>query len=195
MTQIDSEVIVDFRMARLQRDQILTFPKLGIGNPVGYVTLGSEKPRFLSCDCAACRQDGSYAVEFNGSENVPRFLDANQDLLRSRPEIDRNDHELIMLLPTRAFAFILRKRKWATIDIRRLNNVQDVKGLDSLVLPSSHREVLQALVQTHFSSSRLRQTSVSEQDLELVRGKGQGLVVLLHGAPGKCSRRFLWIVW
>lgn len=55
-------------------------------------------------------------------------------------------------------------------------------------LPVGHKDVVQALVQTHFRRSiRRGQTASNEDDEEqfdLVRDKGKGLIILLHGAPG-----------
>lgn len=53
-------------------------------------------------------------------------------------------------------------------------------GFDKLVLPSGHRDIVRALVQTHAQ----RQGSFFQREFDIVKGKGKGLVILLHGAPG-----------
>lgn len=62
-------------------------------------------------------------------------------------------------------------------------------GFDKLVLPPGHKDIVRALVKTHArklkssdNPSRLVNNSVREFDL--VKGKGRGLIILLHGAPG-----------
>lgn len=59
-------------------------------------------------------------------------------------------------------------------------------GFDNLVLPGDHKRIMQALVKNHKRGTR----STSEKDeqpdfsMDLVRGKGKGLIILLHGVPG-----------
>ena len=56
-------------------------------------------------------------------------------------------------------------------------------GLNTLQLSdNSYKDTLQALVKTHFMQKQSGDTQNFEYDI--VRGKGKGLVVLLHGAPG-----------
>lgn len=61
-------------------------------------------------------------------------------------------------------------------------------GWEDLVIPPAYREMLVALVESHASgstkrSSRNNKPALSTQ-MDLVRGKGHGLIILLHGPPG-----------
>jgi hypothetical protein len=51
-----------------------------------------------------------------------------------------------------------------------------------LVLPDEHKDIIESQVREHF---RKRDAYVlhgsTEDDMDLVRGKGQGLIILLHG--------------
>lgn len=56
-----------------------------------------------------------------------------------------------------------------------------------LVLSSGHKQIVQSMVDMQMMDTRLGvhpgvQTSTPQVDL--VRGKGKGCVILLHGAPG-----------
>lgn len=75
--------------------------------------------------------------------------------------------------------------------LARLNidNISDVAvdedNFKRLVLPEGHADIVQALVETHFQEpdpgiKRLK----PRHEVDLVRGKGKGLIILLHGAPG-----------
>lgn len=60
-------------------------------------------------------------------------------------------------------------------------------SFERLVLPGKHKNVVRALVNTHARQVEGGSTIISggqSPDLDLVKGKGQGLVILLHGAPG-----------
>jgi SpoVK/Ycf46/Vps4 family AAA+-type ATPase len=64
-------------------------------------------------------------------------------------------------------------------------------GFDDLVIPKRYRNLLVALVDSHISgfqrkeqkSKQLPKTTMPTQ-IDIVRGKGQGLIILLHGPPG-----------
>ncbi|KAK7446512.1 hypothetical protein Landi51_07459 [Colletotrichum acutatum] len=92
-----------------------------------------------------------------------------------------------LLLPNRVFAFALRNRKWACLPI-----VHDIYGNDllqpitnppeprnDLELSTGHKELVQSLIKSHFSQDKSR-----KMHLDLVRDKGRGVIILLHGVPG-----------
>ena len=93
-----------------------------------------------------------------------------------------------MLLPGRVFGFVFRTRRWAQMRIQNLRRVSwEEKPMDSLQLTAGHCEILQALIQSHLDSKAIRNTireDEQEEENDFVRGKGLGLIVLLHGAPG-----------
>ena len=56
------------------------------------------------------------------------------------------------------------------------------RGFDKLVLTKDHKKILLSQVQEHFRKRGSQATTgSSENDMDLVRGKGQGLIILLHG--------------
>jgi hypothetical protein len=74
--------------------------------------------------------------------------------------------------------------------------VQDVKeknkdapdGFADLVLEEDHKQIVRALVKTHARGPRSTPTkkddSLPARDIDIVKGKGKGLIILLHGVPG-----------
>jgi SpoVK/Ycf46/Vps4 family AAA+-type ATPase len=56
---------------------------------------------------------------------------------------------------------------------RRTDTWQDLE------IPQDHKGIVQALVSTHFSKDRIK-----DPGFDLVREKGKGVVILLHGVPG-----------
>lgn len=62
-----------------------------------------------------------------------------------------------------------------------------ISGFDNLVIPETFRDLLNSVIESHRSASTLggmpTQPKISSQ-MDLVRGKGRGLIILLHGLPG-----------
>ena len=90
-----------------------------------------------------------------------------------------------LLLPYALPGFVLRSKKWRTFHI---DDVEDIKfncGFDDLVLPKGYKDTVEALVNRH---SRYNEAAGTKKEvktsMDLVTGKGKGLIILLHGAPG-----------
>lgn len=114
---------------------------------------------------------------------------------RGRGEFPTNDELVIMSY--RVYGFILRLRKlgklnidcFAPIDSADRSN--DSKGqrpgeqktsVEHLILPHGHKEMVMSLTAQHFQDKVTRGSEINHRDI--VRGKGKGLIILLHGAPG-----------
>ena len=74
----------------------------------------------------------------------------------------------------------------ARLDIDKISTVtNEGNGFKKLVLKKGYAEIVQALVETHFNGPSPGTGKVKqEHEVDLVRGKGKGLIILLHGAPG-----------
>lgn len=62
-------------------------------------------------------------------------------------------------------------------------------GFSDLVLPEDHKQIVRALVKTHArgprsTSSKKEEIMLPQREIDLVKGKGKGLIILLHGVPG-----------
>lgn len=87
------------------------------------------------------------------------------------------------LLPFRVFGFVLRTRRWATFNIELLTDVDFTDGWANLVIEKDIKETIVALVENHQRSTKNHMDG-SLNSVDLVRGKGNGLIILLHGEPG-----------
>lgn len=116
------------------------------------------------------------------------------------------NQEQIILLPVRIWGYVLTERKWCQLninnvkDVQRKSNVGDgaIRSFNDLVLRPAHKKLIQALVtnqmwlqsanlsdaDTNASQARIEQFPGQPSSLDLVRGKGRGLIILLHGVPG-----------
>lgn len=97
--------------------------------------------------------------------------------------------EDLALLPPRMFVYSLRNRKFFHADIRSLSQIKRQKSsFEKLKIPPAHKAMIQSVVWEHFEKKkaqeqgRIRKLEISDQDF--IRGKGRGLIILLHGAPG-----------
>ena len=85
-------------------------------------------------------------------------------------------------------------RKWYSFNINCIKDPAYGKsrsastGFEDLVLPASHKKLLQAVVRNQISepllSSDVTEGVPEPFSMDLVKSKGKGLVILLHGAPG-----------
>lgn len=117
----------------------------------------------------------------------------------ARGEVNGED---LLLLPDRVPAFVLRTRKWVMLQLGRYEADgkmnPSLKPMDpdplawnDLKLPNDestertlessgqarkgHKNIIKSLVDKHFAK---------DMEFDLVRDKGRGLIVLLHGVPG-----------
>jgi ATP-dependent Lon protease len=69
------------------------------------------------------------------------------------------------------------------LDVGKLREYETSdQGFRQLVLPPGHTEVIEALIKTRMLPNRaVKRTAYSA---DIVKGKGKGLIILLHGAPG-----------
>ncbi|GAB7358209.1 hypothetical protein MBLNU230_g0361t1 [Neophaeotheca triangularis] len=97
------------------------------------------------------------------------------------------DGDDLLLLPDRVFGYVLRTRSWACLRLsaddsgrKHLTHVdQRSDPWQDLEIPTGHKNIVQALINTHFSEDKSRNA-----EFDLVREKGKGVIVLLHGVPG-----------
>jgi len=78
------------------------------------------------------------------------------------------------------------------LNIDEISEIQnDKQNFNDLILQPGHREIVMSLVEMHSGGPKNVEGSTapnekrsSHQRADLVRGKGQGLIILLHGVPG-----------
>jgi hypothetical protein len=113
------------------------------------------------------------------------FFEEHKSWLAPTADPEDIEEEDKLLLPPHVLGFVLRSRKWARFNVDLIRPVSYTSGFDALVLPDGHKETVRALVANHARIPSIpSKSSQTEQSIDLVRGKGEGLVILLHGAPG-----------
>ncbi|KAI0452523.1 hypothetical protein F5B21DRAFT_506222 [Xylaria acuta] len=187
--QVESEVIIDFELAFIQtkiekpafglRDKLVidNLNELADIPPVDYIC---EQP-------GCCGNDITFSDYQIDAIERNNFMEKHKYLIDDSPESsDQLSPEHVTLLPPYVYGFILRTRRWATFDIDRLDEIPpSEEGWDNLVIKKYIKDTVLALVKNHErprGSQAMIQGALSSVDL--VQGKGRGLIILLHGEPG-----------
>lgn len=101
----------------------------------------------------------------------------------------RFDGDDLALLPSRIFIYSFRNRKFVNADIRNVRQSKEIPDpFNDLKIPQDSKRLIRSTVQDHFDKKTIER-ELQMQGLEpvyqdFIRGKGKGLVILLHGAPG-----------
>ncbi|KAH8746442.1 hypothetical protein F5882DRAFT_371044 [Hyaloscypha sp. PMI_1271] len=205
--EVEGQVIVDFSEAFATGGMDST--PIRIETLIG----ASEEPKkgsFEPCNADCCRDenvhDDSYVEEKQSEKYIASLIPETPRRVPSvaiyprllweihSPEDALTDDEL-MIMSYRVFGFIFGTRKWAKLDLTYFSDIYASStseneeanygenkrmALDRLVLPKGHKEMILSLIAQHFRSKE----SGTDVQLDVVRGKGKGLILLLHGAPG-----------
>lgn len=159
-------------------------PPIGIGNLIEHNPRETyEETVNPTVNNGVCTEDGccdNECIHKDYDMDVQRegqFFEEHKAILAPTADPDSIEDEEKILLPPYVYGFVLRSRRWAMFDIDLIRGVDYTSGFEDLVLPPGHKETVRALVANHSRDG--------ERSMDLVRGKGNGLVILLHGAPGK----------
>ncbi|KAI0446846.1 hypothetical protein F4803DRAFT_420989 [Xylaria telfairii] len=190
---IESDVVIDFK------ETIRTFPKwqteldngkLGCGlweySPAEiHPWIYSDDPATPPVECHEAmliREDPLY------QEQGDRYL--SEDIF-FREDADLNKYtwkdDDLALLPKRIFGYVLRERRFSRLDVMCIqwDNKQNKINLDNIEMNDGHRKIIRSAVSSHFKAQQQEKTlNISTFNLDAIRGKGKGLTILLHGAPG-----------
>ncbi|TVY45132.1 hypothetical protein LSUB1_G000711 [Lachnellula subtilissima] len=98
-------------------------------------------------------------------------------------ELEEDD---LILLPRRAVAYAFRERKFVMLDVEVLHDVPAPKNVfGDLKIDGEHKRMVKSLVKAHFRKQNLQKDQPNAGlNQDLIRGKGSGLFILLHGVPG-----------
>ena len=82
----------------------------------------------------------------------------------------------LLLLPRTINGFNMHNKKWEELEVARISEVSwNKEAFESLVVEPTTKILIKALVMHQLEK---------EKGTDLIAGKGQGLIVLLHGGPG-----------
>ncbi|KAH6616042.1 hypothetical protein B0J18DRAFT_438741 [Chaetomium sp. MPI-SDFR-AT-0129] len=104
-----------------------------------------------------------------------------------RTQTHPSKKEDLLLLPNRVFGFVFRTRKWACLRLGPEDDGSEtlrdkkrrLEPWNDLQLPDGHKRLVQSLIESHSSGKGHRGLH-----FDVVRAKGRGVTILLHGVPG-----------
>ncbi|KAH6649100.1 hypothetical protein BKA67DRAFT_539096 [Truncatella angustata] len=86
------------------------------------------------------------------------------------------DGNFVRMLPLTINGDNLKKKSWLDLNVVRINEVVwNTRALDNLVRNGKIKRLIQALVSNQVEA---------ENSTDIISGKGNGLILLLHGGPG-----------
>jgi hypothetical protein len=92
-----------------------------------------------------------------------------------------------LVLPRRFFVYVLRERRFASVDVMTLEKIPPQETIfDDLKIDPDNKRMVKSLVTAHFQKRELQRIrpGIGSISQDLIRGKGSGLFILLHGVPG-----------
>ncbi|KAI4915266.1 hypothetical protein J4E85_010390 [Alternaria conjuncta] len=96
--------------------------------------------------------------------------------------------EDLVLLPRRMFAYAVWDRKFVHIDSRYLKPVKqqgkEGEAFTELQIEDKNKRLIESLLKSHFRKKKAELEGIEVLSQDLIRGKGRGIVILLHGEPG-----------
>ncbi|KAI3391357.1 hypothetical protein diail_7491, partial [Diaporthe ilicicola] len=95
--------------------------------------------------------------------------------------------EDLALLPRRIIGYALWERKFVQLDVQFLDHMAVTardNAFDKLEIDKLHKRLIQSIVSSHFKSRDIEKRGKVVGTQDIIRGKGKGLVLLLHGVPG-----------
>ena len=105
------------------------------------------------------------------------FIPGSKLTRSSEIKLDTFTDDEILCCHNQVYAFSLVTKRWGRFYMRNIKDVEyNAAAFDSLVIPAHQKSMIRSLVNDH-------QNEHSNFD-DLVKGKGKGLIFLLHGPPG-----------
>ncbi|KAJ3542043.1 hypothetical protein NM208_g4314 [Fusarium decemcellulare] len=198
---IDSDVIIDFQEAyqtmpawKPSFEQYITStfePNTEYDEFAVIQWSGSDRPSSINKFREVVVEfDSVGALEWNNMAETDNFIvDSTTRTIETDASKQKLTPEDLSLLPSRLFVYSLRHRKFVNADIENLKQPPVMSNpFDELKISTPHKQLIRSVVQDHFDKKSIQRELQTEglepMEQDFIRGKGKGLVILLHGAPG-----------
>lgn len=124
------------------------------------------------CRCSICQQNVALI------ENQKSYYDLEPNLV----EEPFKDSTQYLICPPRVLGYHLSRKHWVELKVNDVQDIEqkvDTSAFDKLQMDSiKNKELLRSLVMSHWNGKG-GESSAKMQDL--MKGKGDGLVILLYG--------------
>jgi len=139
--------------------------------PMGELTLADEDEDD-ECRCSLCTADGG------PKDNQKYDWDAHDGI---KAEFSKEQY---MICPPRVLGYHLMEKKWVELlinDVQDIETPQITNAFEKLQLNPKKKDLIQELVRSHTNDRIRDKNNPRSQMNDLTKGKGEGLVILLHG--------------
>ncbi|OTA90243.1 hypothetical protein M434DRAFT_55841, partial [Hypoxylon sp. CO27-5] len=206
--EVDSQVVVDFGEALANREDRKNEDwKPEVQLRAELEKKPKEKDDGEGCNADCCKGDNVHNDNYVDEKQYEQFLtnllaDTDEEenpaslavlarILKQDKAISVTDDDKV-IMSHRVFAFVLRSRSWVDLEEYRKKQEKErpaeeknENAFDNLVFPEDgldRKTIVRSLVAQHFRDKESGATR--EEQSDIIRGKGKGLIILLHGAPG-----------
>jgi len=127
-------------------------------------------------------RDGDDDSHNDGEPNSipPKPIPINLRAIASLKPKQMSEDQLLICSPT-VLGFSLGDKLYLEFSVEHIRNIVfNPSAFDCLVLPEKQKNLVRALVESYTDKSGKHRPGIDD----IIRGKGQGMVVLLHGRPG-----------
>ncbi|KAJ3564177.1 hypothetical protein NPX13_g7934 [Xylaria arbuscula] len=142
--------------------------------PMGDLVL-ADRDENDECRCDVCNTEGG------PRDNQKYFWDDNDG------EADTSfSDEQYLICPPRVLGYHLMEKKWVELQVNKVADIEKFQFSDAfekLQLNLKKKNLIRDLVRGHTQDKELESTPRNRMN-DLTKGKGEGLVILLHGPPG-----------
>lgn len=137
----------------------------------------------LARSALSSRPQRLYKMTGNRMQLIQTGTSADKKPLRAvaslEPE-EMSEEQLLICSPT-VLGFSLGDKIYLEFSVEHIRNIVfNPTAFDSLVLPEKQKTIVRALVESHTDKSGKKRPGIDD----IIKGKGQGLVAVLHGRPG-----------
>lgn len=169
---------------RLQEDEDEEPPELG--------DVDNDSFNIGGCVCSVCTSNMSDTQRrrlriWKPYDDIDPFetksLDLDSEETNSSLGIDK-DHRYLICTPMLG-GFALKKRTWEKLDTNYCSDIEaKSKAIDNLVMSKARKDMIKALLHNYSTASGSSGPAPATWSADLIEGKGDGRIFLLHGPPG-----------
>ncbi|KAK1987587.1 hypothetical protein LZ30DRAFT_615347 [Colletotrichum cereale] len=186
--ELDAQVIVDMALALTVKSEWRLSSSISTDDFTQRDQRETQEMSWCKHQMEACCGGDAIFKDLQYDElDAATFTGRVTEMLGPLQAKDLTEEDLLLMQPY-VYAFVLRSRQWVKVWTSDLHDVVFENSFEDLVVPDEHKETVRALVKTH-ENTRASHLSTDIRPsigsaLDLVKGKGAGLIILLHGPPG-----------
>ena len=118
------------------------------------------------------------AMDYDHALTSRDALGPSSAIFKDPDDLQKNEEDYA-LFPRQVSGFVLKNHKWVNMSVDKLCSKHDSQLWETLQLPVGYKDALLSLLEVH-----VRPEGFAQSDFDLVKSKGAGTMVLLHGPPG-----------